>query len=555
MTDQELMIFGSKKRRLLILAPFIIAIAMWWVYSQIITPLPYYTFADPEIPYFISSLSVFKGEPYTFIDHPGTPVEMIGTLVLGLVFLFSGEPVDSFIMSQVLHPETFLLIVRTILVGLSLLTMVLLTLTTVPGDHWTDGLAAVSLAILFFAVHPKGFEYIVHWSHNSFNFPLGTLLGLGLYWLLIYRRGGSTAQKVLIGFSFGILTAIQLYFLTWVVAAIVAILVNDLLNEQGWRTSLFDGLRLGVGAVGGFVLATIPIVNRYPDFLAWIVRVSTHQGRHGEGPVGFMSVDSLVTNFTYLWGELRLLLLSMAFLTIAVLVFLVWGRGSIKKAPGIWAAGVGFSIQVILMSLLIIKHPGVIYMQAIAAAMPLMLAVIFALIPMTPLHGRPVERLGKFGSSLLIISVFLFNYVGAFLFQNAQVRHVKTAQKAIGDFVDGQFQERGVERSSISILQVYGMPSKCLVLWYGNQYADYALAREVGSVCPNELFLDLWEAKVVRPDGTSVDVTQLDWDLLIAFEAALIDFPYLTDLGEVVYDEARLGTFGRILYVLPFEES
>jgi len=254
-----------------ILAPFLIAIAAWWLYTQAIVPQPYYVNADPEIPYLMSSLSVFKGEPYTFIDHPGTPIEIIGSAILGATYPFVGNIADSFTSAHILHPEIFLFIARTTLVLMSMGTMVLLVRYTVPGDHWTDGLAAVAVAVLFFAIHPRGFESIVHWSHNSFSFPLGTLLGLGIYYLVVYKKGGTTAQIVLLGVSLGVLTAVQLYFLTWVVAAIVSMGVYNLLSDRGWKRALVSGVQIGVSALGGFVVATLPIINRYPEFLSWIV--------------------------------------------------------------------------------------------------------------------------------------------------------------------------------------------------------------------------------------------------------------------------------------------
>ena len=532
------------------LAPFLIAIAAWWLYTQAIVPQPYYVNADPEIPYLMSSLSVFKGEPYTFIDHPGTPIEIIGSAILGATYPFVGNIAESFTSAHILHPETFLLIARTTLVLMSMGTMVLLVRYTVPGDHWTDGLAAVAVAVLFFAIHPRGFASIVHWSHNSFSFPLGTLLGLGVFYLVVYKKGGTTAQIVLLGFSLGVLTAVQLYFLTWVVAAILALGTYNLLSDRGLKRALISSVQIGVSALGGFVIATLPIINRYPEFLSWIIRVGTHQGRHGSGPPGFISLETAVANFVALWGELRLLFILIGLLIGVIVVMAILQRRSIKSNAGFWAVALGFIVQIGLMSLLVIKHPGVIYMQAVAAALPLLLAVIFSLMSFSGPRRESMRRLFKFSISILIFAMFAFALTRSFIVHNAEAKHVGDAVEEINTFLGDLAQEHGHDRSSLTILGIYGMPTECLALWYGNQYAAYTLADEISSICSRELIYDLWEERVILADGSSVPLDQSEWDVIIAYEAALIDFPYLADVGKVVYSETRLGTFGRIVYVV-----
>lgn len=532
------------------LAPFLIAIAAWWLYTQAIVPQPYYVNADPEIPYLMSSLSVFKGEPYTFIDHPGTPIEIIGSAILGATYPFVGNIAESFTSAHILHPEIFLFIARTTLVLMSMGTMVLLVRYTVPGDHWTDGLAAVAVAVLFFAIHPRGFASIVHWSHNSFSFPLGTLLGLGILYLVVYKKGGTTAQIVLLGVSLGVLTAIQLYFLTWVVAAILAMGAYNILADRGWKKALISGVQIGVSALGGFVVATLPIINRYPEFLSWIIRVGTHQGRHGSGPPGFISLETAVANLITLWGELRLLFVLIGLMIGVVVVMAIRQRRSIKSNAGFWAVALGIIAQIGLMSVLVIKHPGVIYMQAVAAALPLLLAVVFSLMHFSGPHRESMQRLIKFSASIVVFALFAFALTRSFLVHDAEAKHVGAAVEEINTFLDDFAQEQERDRTSLTILGIYGMPTECLALWYGNQYADYTMADEISSICSRELIYDLWENRVVLADGSSVPLDQSKWDVIIAYEAALIDFPYLANVGNIVYSETQLGTFGRIVYVL-----
>jgi hypothetical protein len=94
------------------------------------------------------------------------------------------------------------------------------------------------------------------------------------------------------------------------------------------------------------------------------------------------------------------------------------------------------------------------------------------------------------------------------------------------------------------------MPSDCQVLWYGNRYAHYAFTPEIGTLCGRDLNYDLWEGAVTLPDGSLVPLEDASWDVLIVNEAALLDFPDLHEAGKVIRSGVRLGTFGRIVYIL-----
>ncbi|MGD8849466.1 MAG: hypothetical protein PVF18_07055, partial [Anaerolineales bacterium] len=60
----------------------------------------------------------------------------------------------------------------------------------------------------------------------------------------------------------------------------------------------------------------------------------------------------------------------------------------------------------------------------------------------------------------------------------------------------------------------------------------------------------LWEEVVTKPDGSLVPLTEVGWDLIVANEAAMLDFPELREMGEVIRSGVILGTFGRIVYIV-----
>ncbi|TFH36971.1 MAG: hypothetical protein E4G99_03655 [Anaerolineales bacterium] len=544
--------FRALSPRLVILVPFLVGVIAWWLYSQVIQPQPIYINADPEVAYFLSSLSVFKGSSYTFVDHPGTPVEIIGTLILGMTYPFVGDFGNSFTLSLIAHPESFLLIVRSLLTFASICTMILLTRYAVAGKHWTDELAAVAVAVLFFGIHPGAFDSIVHWSHNSFSFPVGALLGLWMVLLVVDKKTKSMRQIAIFGFCLGILAAIQIYFATWIVGAVTALLTYFVLDRQGLKIGLMSSLSITLAAMAGFFFSTLPIVARYKEFFSWIVRVASHQGRHGSGLPGLISVKTATANLLTLWKDLPLLFVSIGAVVALIGIMALRQRISMRSNPGVWAIVLGLTLQIGTMCVLVIKHPGIIYMQAVAAIFPLLLAGAISLMRISIPKMIIAQRLIKFGLSIGIFFLFGVALVRAIYNHNIETRQVEFVVEDINIFIDDLALELGRDRKSINTLWVYGMPSDCTALWYGNQYADNVFTEEISSICPRDLYFNLWENNVGSADGTSVPVDQSNWDIIVLNEAALIDFPELTTLGRVAELEARLGTFGKVVYLLPW---
>jgi hypothetical protein len=68
----------------------IVLLAGFWLYASILLtgPQPTYRDYDPQMAYFLNSLAPFRGAAYFYTDHPGTPLEMIGTTLLGIPYVF-----------------------------------------------------------------------------------------------------------------------------------------------------------------------------------------------------------------------------------------------------------------------------------------------------------------------------------------------------------------------------------------------------------------------------------------------------------------------------------
>ena len=182
----------------------------------------YHFYHDPEMAYMIDSLGVFKGELYDFCQHPGTPVALIGSFLFALTYPFLG-PKNDFLMHHLENPELFMSITRGMLTIAHIVAAILLIKHTIRVKRWVDALFAVAVAASFYVVSAfLGFRSVILWDHNSFNMPFGSLLLLGLFVTLTSEpiRGW---RVLAIGCAAGVLTAAQVYFLTWVIGILVTL--------------------------------------------------------------------------------------------------------------------------------------------------------------------------------------------------------------------------------------------------------------------------------------------------------------------------------------------
>lgn len=522
----------------------------WWLYGHIIEPSPFFAQPDPEMAYFIDSLNIFKGNLYGFYHHPGTPVEIIGTIILAATYPFIRGPIEPFIFFHIQNPHIFLGIVRALLILGSIASMVVFTKYAFFIRHWTDELVAAAIAVLYFVIHPWAFTQIISWSHNSFSFPIGTLISLWLFSLLRSNQRLSKKQLVLIGITSGILTAVQMYYVTWVIGAIISVVIYMLIQECKWRQILNAALRIGVASLIGFVVVTLPIYQLYPTFLGWVIGILSHQGHYGDGLPGFASLELLITSFTQIWRETPGLIFCIAIILVMVCITYFFRRKTIRHNAGTWAVGFGLTIQIIITFTLILKHPNVLYLQAVAALLPVLIAVLFNIWQFGNQADSSSRRLLKFSLAIIIFSGFFFNLYRAGFIRYIANQQVHAATQEMDLFLENYAQENGINQQTITVLYTYGIPSRCFALRYGSSYANNGLSAEIDTICPNKYKLGLWENSVHLSDGSLLPPEDVNWDIIITLESMILEFPDLQTYGDLAFSDTWLPSFGKIAYIV-----
>jgi len=490
-----------------------LSLAGFWVYVDLIHPLPFYTVKyDPEMPYMLNSLAIFKSRPYQYYDHPGTPVELIGTVILALMRPVLRLGSDAFWTYLLAHPEVFLRVAHGLLTLGSVATLSLICMRAVRVEVWSDVSIALGAGASYFVLLPEhALRTLNFWSHNSFSFPAGTLILLVLLLRLRSAKPVEAWEVALAGIVTGLLTAVQLYFATWVLGAAVSIGLFVVFTGRGVFRGLAAGAGVGLGAALGFLMATGPILHRYRDFAWWVRSLVVHQGRFGQGPTGVATPAGLLANLRELWtAEPGLFIgagLALALLGVAGYL----NRSMLKERPGWWALALGIPVQFVAVMLLIAKHPAPQYLLAPAAIAPMLLVLALEVLRM---HGKRFRSLSAFmGGALLVL--FAINLFAAINRHSAAVAAFEQRAAEVAQQIDAEATRLGKSPDSMIILWGWGMEERCYALRFGDRYTGRAFNEEINEICANDWTYEASVDVAELPDGSRPLGKSSGWDMLI----------------------------------------
>jgi len=483
---------------------------------------------DPQMPYFLDSLQIFHGNHYFYIDHPGTPVELLGSLFLGVTYPFLANTETGFTRYYIDHPDLFLKIAHGFITLMSIVCMVLFYNTAKASNQWRSMLSAAALSSMYFVIHPTSFQTLILWSHNSFNFPFGTLFLLFSF-NSIKNRGEIRLYKLIgLGLVFGILSAVTIYFVVWVIGGTVTIIVYYQIQSLGWRKTLVAALVMLVFSLLGFTLGVIPIFNQLSQFFPWVERLLIHQGIYGSGATGITSLTVISANLSSLQKDLPFIFAGVDAELVLFSYAIVRWRDRMIEAPGLWAFGVGLIFQLFFCILIVAKHPGDIYMLSVAAIIPVLMMVIMMLFENEPLNKIRIENAFIF----VVLIGFVFSLPHAFQYQHQVVSYLNNNEEQTQSVIDGFAHNKGVLSSNLKILWTYGTYSRCYSLWFGNGYAGDKFRKQISDICANQYNLSIWSGEVFYIQG-SARVQDVAWDILVTTRDVLENYSFMKDLGKI----------------------
>jgi hypothetical protein len=448
---------------------------------------------DPEISYLMNSLLPFKGRTYTFVDHPGTPVEIVGTVLMALTWPVARGG-EGFVDFHLRDPALFLALAHGLLTLGSLAVMVMVARRSLPLERGEDVALSLALAVAFFALHPHAPGSLVYWSHNSFAFPAGGGLSLAL-WLRLRRPEPLGRRWTMgLGAATGVLTAAQLYFGAWTVGFAVAAAAAARQHGQSWRRVVAAAAMACSTAAAAFVLVTLPIAPHYGRFVRFIVTLLRHRGPYGSGAAGAPALDHTAANLTWLVQQTPLLFVLLGVALLALAAGFVAHRLDLRRA-GDAPAALGLAVQAIVVTLVIAVHPRVEYAQAIAAVLPVLLAIAYR-------TWRPSRWPARAVAAALAVAL-LAHFANALADRVTLRRHWFLSLRGGHEELRWHRARIAAENGHVPgqelTMWTFGTQTPCYALWVGDYHAQRAFTREVSRVCPFEGAV--WDGMAALPEG------------------------------------------------------
>jgi hypothetical protein len=509
-------------------------IAGFWIHFHAASPGTAFRMvnADPEAAYFVSSLAVFDGQGYMLVQHPGTPLLVLGSALIALVHPFVASSAQELTARLVARPELFFVPAHALLVLANIAAVIALGWKAAPVRRWADALVAAAVPASFFAFLPRSFLWTFYWSHNAVAFPFGTLLLLALLGALRRGRPLTTRTAALLGASAGAFAATQLYFATWVIGLAAAPALLARLRGSTVAAAVRPSLVVIAAFVAGALVCCIPMIGSQDVFVHFVRATVTHEGLYGGGAEGFMSAARLGANLAALRDYAPALFVAQGVVFAALVALRAASRGRALRDAGLWAVAAALALQWAATVLLLAKHPSPYYMPALAAMLPPLLAVAWSL---ARRHGEAVRGCGAVLASAILL------YCGRAAVDTVESHRERTAfRTAMTAEVERAVARRaaaaGVAPDAVLVLWGPGLPDAgCYALWMGAQYSNNALAGQIAEACPSEGLA--WSNSVAMPaawaarDGAPA--------VIVATEAARKQFPAFEAFGDPELSAAR----------------
>lgn len=494
-------------------ASFFIPLVFYWVYSFWIAPSENYYTNDAQFPYFMNSLAVYDGGSYQYVDHPGTPVEILGTVLIGITYPFLANTPNGFIFHHLQNPGIFFNIAYAFLVFMHLTVMLVFFRIAQSSLKLETPLVSAALATMYFAIHIDSLSSSLIWNHNSFGFPFGTLLFL--YAVKVLTRAEQRSEAVptfsltVLGLGAGVLTATTLYMFSFWIGIILAVGLYYLFTKKAHLKTLLALATVAASSAIGFFISILPVLSKMPIFFDWIFKIFTHESRYLAVPENEPTLARIIKNIAGMWESLPALLIVIVITLILAVIVVVLNKKRISENPASWAIAIGFSVQMMTLLFILLDRPSrPAYFLSLAATIPVLVFAFIKILEDQSTIYRVVVRIG----SLLIFAGIIWTTLHAIHTRQSEIDSLNVAQEKVSSIIKEYAQQTGRPTDDIVTLWMHDTYSVCWGLRLGNNKANRIFTSELDILCKNQYELTK-NMRVIMPDKSTL-LSEMSWDII-----------------------------------------
>lgn len=433
---------------------------------------------DPPYAYLLNSLAILKGDPPFLIQHPGVPLQSIGSLAIALRHAATGP--GALAQDVIAQPETYILWIYW-----SALVVSAALVAAAGVVVWRRaGLAAALL------VQAGPWSSVVAGSLIGQLRAEAMIAGTAAMWTAYFvahvaRPSRSTAVRL--GVMTGLTICLHL--------SALPLLVGPLLLLDGTR----DRARFLAATIGAFLIAFLPAWLKLASFAKYVVMMTFHSGHYGTGPATIIDVRGYVP-------AVRMLLaaepLASVIIVASAAVWAAWTFGGRVSGPDlVMRRGLGALVvtDVVCLSLTA-KHPDAHY-----------------LVPMLCTLGGNLWLMGRFIGArapglrrpvaAAVLAAIAVVQAAALRLEASGLRTRRAEQEA-----SAQSQVQIVDRDRCFLISAYRASAEEQALEWGNITAQYRgrppFAREIAQRFPRSAF-DAGRLQLRDADWKPLDLVAL----------------------------------------------
>lgn len=411
---------------------------------------PYYLFFyDPSYVYLINSLNLaqLSGYGVGHFDHPGTPVQVIGAIVVKIYHSFNA--IDTDMAVDVLsRPEMYLTAINKTLVFLNCIGLFLLGVFTLKVTK--SLLLSILIQLSPFASTEIFFGLIICTPENFLIFVSLLFIGAVIFYLYKIDPNIQPSLSYVIVLSLicglGLSTKISFF----------PLLIFPLVVLRGFKIkAMFSAMTFVF-----FLIFVSPGLSNYEYFINWIGELALKSGKYGKGEATVINSAAFIENVLLIFRRDILFSLSF-FAVIAAFMFSMKSRSNmslntVKERKVLFALLLIFILQIIIVG----KHYSQYYMIPSFMLSVLAIAVSVAVIVRSVSEKEVKQEVILASLGVLIFSWSLVQIISSYYEGDEQ----RIDAYEMVNFIDNN------SKGSL-VISSFGSSSRECALAFSSQYA------------------------------------------------------------------------------------
>ena len=431
---------------------------------------------DPDYAYLVNALKILNLTTPGHVDHPGTPVQWLGALVLKTSYLTSSSShiIETVLADPEIHMHRITLVITWLNAGILFAAGVvgLAVFRDILPALMVQAAPFISSQILRHGVTLKPEPLLIF-----------STMALVTVVLLALRPGAVEANRRGLAISFGVTLGFGMA--CKITFAPLFLLPLFLLGN---RRAI---LTFALACLFAFLLFTLPALGAYEQFTGWIVRLFLGSEHHGGGAATVINVENYPRNIYRLFTRP---LFGITFILAVLTLGAARRRGADMTSPEMKALQ-GVVLAQMAMVLMVAKQLSAHYMIPAYMLTALSGALMYRIVPALGLGGDTARR--RFGhifpGLLVMIAV-------------AQAFGVARVDRQFQDMRDTALAVDNERFDACARIYGYSASSPSYALYNGNFQSRFPYSEQLKELRPeNDFWLNIFTAN--KPSGDLRDWT------------------------------------------------